>query len=576
MDLFWYLAGFVVVLVQQITPIKDLFTAFLFLVFIIISLGLAAVQLMPTLELSRQAARVPHDYNYLVNKLLIQPKQFLMIAVPDFFGNPATGSYRLGDTYPGKVTYVGLVPLIFALWSLVKIRKNRNLWFWSAGTLFLISLLISCPLSRLFYLVKLPIVSSASPGNAIFLFSFCLSILAGWGIEGWLADKSRKKYLLPVVLGGFFIILLIGLVLYRRFNPDFAIYFNSSFKNLLYSMLVLVFFVVGSVFCRKTKFKTLAVVFLLVLTIADLFYFHRKFNSFVPGETVYPDAPVFNWLKENAWENRFWGYGSAATEANFNVVSRIYSPEGYDPLYPKRYGEFLYSAQDGKLLPDFSRATRSDATVFQSFGAEYFVNNLYRSKVLSMLGVKYILDRTENGSDERTFPPGDYRLVWEEDGWRIFENLKALPRFFLADDYQLIRDKNDFENLFFSPNFDARQTLLLEEEPSTKPARATQKNVEVEEYSGNKVILKTQADSDQLLFVSDTYFPGWQATIDGQATKILRGNWTFRVLSVPKGEHRITMQYLPASFFWGARISIVSLILLFILAKLWPGKLPLS
>jgi hypothetical protein len=305
------------------------------------------------------------------------------------------------------------------------------------------------------------------------------------------------------------------------------------------------------------------------IVIFDLFYFFHKFNPFVPKDLVFPQAEVFSWLQENAGVNRFWGYGVAHIEANFASQDQLFSPEGYDPLYPKRYGEFLFASREGKILREFDASTRSDAVVAPGFGETDLVANPYREKVLALLGAKYILDRADSGSTEKTFPPVKYQLVWESQGWRVFENLLAAPRAYLVSNYLLFEEKEDFERIFFSPDFKIQETLLLEEKPEFDPEPAKSTEVKIKSYLANKVLLETKTDANQLLFLSDTYYPGWQAFVDGEETRIYRANYTFRAVGVPEGEHQVLFSYQPSFFTWGVKISLVSLALLLLFSYLW-------
>ncbi|MCL5433195.1 MAG: YfhO family protein, partial [Patescibacteria group bacterium] len=95
-----------------------------FMILIILSLGIGAFQLFPGLELISNSARSLHDYNFFVNKILIQPWQLVMFFVPDFFGNPATRNYWPMDTYIGKVLSIGVIPIIFI--SIILFIKKNN------------------------------------------------------------------------------------------------------------------------------------------------------------------------------------------------------------------------------------------------------------------------------------------------------------------------------------------------------------------------------------------------------------------------------------------------------------------
>lgn len=541
----------------------------------LISFGICSIQLLPTLELIQNSARVPQSYQFLVDKLLMQPGQLILILSPDFFGNPATRNYLIRDTYPGNALYVGLVPFGLALSSVFLVKRNRYVKFFLLSSFILLLFFIRTPLSELFYQFQIPFLSTGSPTNALFLLSFSLSILSGLGIESLRDVQKKKLYLVPMILLSIFTFFWLMLPILHS---------SISFKNFLYSNFILIIFVVLFIFSYRFKGKNniISVLFLFI-TFIDLFYFFQKFNPFVKKELVFPSAEIFSNLDQKNGVNRFWGYGFASVDPNLSTQYQLFSPDGYDPLYPKKYGEFIQASVDGKVKTEFTGKTRSDAVVTPGFGEKDFASNFYRLRILDVLGVKYILDRVENGSTEKTFPKDRFKLIYEKDGWKIFENLQAAPRLFLASEYKVFKNTDEFEKVFFSKEFDPSKTVLLEEIPrGVSPLHLNDLNlpagkaghlssVELLSYESNKVMVKVITSNPKLLFLSDTYFPGWKAFVDGNEATIYRANYAFRSVAVPTGKHTVVFNYFPESFSKGVKVSIISLIL-FVLFAIWVSK----
>ena len=65
-----------------------------------------------------------------------------------------------------------------------------------------------------------------------------------------------------------------------------------------------------------------------------------------------------------------------------------------------------------------------------------------------------------------------------------------------------------------------------------------------------------------VLVITDSYFPGWEATLDGQPASIERVDLIVRGVRVGKGKHRVVMRYRPSSFRIGAALSLLSLLAL--------------
>ena len=93
------------------------------------------------------------------------------------------------------------------------------------------------------------------------------------------------------------------------------------------------------------------------------------------------------------------------------------------------------------------------------------------------------------------------------------------------------------------PSFDPAQTAIVEGEPAGEPF--TPGDVQVDSYTANKIELRTHSEDDAFLVAADTWYPGWQATIDGQSARLYIADVAFRGLRVPAGDHRIEMRFTP-------------------------------
>ncbi|MGH7246134.1 MAG: YfhO family protein [Candidatus Levyibacteriota bacterium] len=530
---------------------------FLFLWFgslFLLGFGSMAMQLLPTLELIAHAARVDQPYNFLLQVLLLQPLQSVLFISPDFFGNPATRNFLLKDSYPTNAIYIGLIPFILSFFAYGQYRKNSYIRFFTGTVIVLIVLLFNNPVSKIFYAIHIPFFSTGSPSNAIFLLSFSLAILSGFGLDAW---ESANKKSHNIIVGLFAFLFIIIFVSLRFFH------IQANTKNFLYSCILFVIFILLFFFAKKFNKKKIVSFLFIVITIFDLFYFFTKFNPFVPSQFVFPNTKIFTSLQKLSGINRVWGYGNAAIDANYQTQFQLFSPDGYDPLYPKNYGEFIQAAVDGHIHTQFSNATRSDAVIPSQLSSDSITKNFYRQQILNMLGVKYIVDTIDNGSSNQTFPTKDFNLIQNEGNWRIFQNLHAAPRAFLTTDYKVYNSTQEFEKTFFAQSFDPSQTILLDKNVG-KFSRATVKNLHIVSYTPNAIIFSTQSDVSTLLFLSDTYYPGWQATIDNISTKFFEADYAFRAIIVPKGQHIIVMRYVPSSFSYGVGITIISLVLLFL------------
>lgn len=513
------------------------------------ALLLASIQLIPTLELLTLSARASHPPEVLRERLLLSPFDLLRFAIPDVFGNPASRNYRLTDSYPSKSLGAGCIPFILAALSLQLFRKKRPVRFFAILLTCFLVLTVRNPLSELLW--QVPVLASGSPGNILFIVPLTVAVLAGFGFDR-LRDSNRviKGLLYPIgAIGTLAIVAVIaGWPLHLR---------SLALPVLVTSMAVVVMALPG------TFFRQVRSGILVTLTVVELFYYFQKFNPFVPPTYLYPKTSVTEWLGTHAGIHRTWGYGTAAIPANTQTAIGIFSPEGYDPLYPKWYGEFMGSAVDGKLVRSFTDANRSDAVIANGFGAHGFSGNPYRRRILDFLGVRYILDRTENGSTAETFPPDRFQPVYDVDDWKIYENLRAYPRAFLAGALRQYHKPEEFESMFFAETFRPEEIVLTPDpvEFHADTPVTDDESVIITGYSPGRIDLETRANDRRILVLTDTYYPGWIADIDGMETTVFRAYHAFRGVILPAGQHTVVFRYHPSGLVWGLRLGIMGLVL---------------
>ena len=131
---------------------------------------------------------------------------------------------------------------------------------------------------------------------------------------------------------------------------------------------------------------------------------------------------------------------------------------------------------------------------------------------------------------------------------------RALPRAFLVGDYEVRDDKQEIINRLLSDDFHPENQVTLEGKINEKISSGSGQ-VEISKYTPNNVEIEVNHDQPQLLILSDNYYPGWAAKVDGQKTKIYRVDYTFRAVFVPDGRHLVEFVYDPAFFKTGLVLS---------------------
>jgi len=154
-----------------------------------------------------------------------------------------------------------------------------------------------------------------------------------------------------------------------------------------------------------------------------------------------------------------------------------------------------------------------------------------------------------------------YITRWRQDDVVVLENPAALPRAYYVPRLEVVRDAPAVLARLASPTHEPRQVALIEEPPpdgflgSEPPGQGTVSLVDRSE----RVTLDVTATQPGFVVLTDQYYPGWTATVDGVPTPILRANYAFRAVHVPAGRTVVEFRYRPRSVWLGAVISLTTL-----------------
>ncbi len=152
---------------------------------------------------------------------------------------------------------------------------------------------------------------------------------------------------------------------------------------------------------------------------------------------------------------------------------------------------------------------------------------------------------------------------------RIYENPNAMPRAFMVHRLEQV-SSDQAVNRLLATDFDWRHSAVLTSDlPSDQqaqlaaPSQRSDDQVTVTDYQLNQVSINVQANSSGLLVLSDSYYPDWLATLDGQPAPIYETDAVFRGVFVPVGSHHIHFQFDPPALKIGLGLATISLLVAF-------------
>jgi hypothetical protein len=534
---------------------------------VLLGAAIAAIQLIPTVEYLRESQRASGlDYETLTN-LSYHPLRLITMFSPNFYGTPVDGSFITDGIFFEDATYIGFIPFLCAIAAVVGWRHKRDfLTHYSAFVtvpfwviLALGSLLVATgnygPLYRLLYDHVPTFDSFREPVRWLILMVFSLSVLAGigtqhWGRGKWIIFWSR----LAAAGGGAMVIM--ALVFRQYINQDAEV-----MDVLTQGMIVLGCWMVVAALLTLTQplsgsrvspflWRVAVLAFIAVdlawasagLTPTVTPDFYRNFSVSRPQGRIY----WFEDYEDDIKFKRFFDLGDyrrardqwpdvrASLLPNLNMLDRVPALNNFDPLLPDYHARYIdLIEQAGRDAGDLLLA----ASVSQVYG--------------------------------EVQPTG-----WQGEA-PVFTYPDETPRAWLVPQAVWFETKEKIENALLDPGWDPMQTVILAGQSSTgsdSPVMTTG-SITILENSPDQVRCRVETDGAAYLVISNSWYPGWVATVNGQEIPLYRANLMFQAVEIPPGSTDVSLSYHLSH--WEAGAGITGLALLVTLGLVLLGSLSL-
>jgi len=181
---------------------------------------------------------------------------------------------------------------------------------------------------------------------------------------------------------------------------------------------------------------------------------------------------------------------------------------------------------------------------------------------LVVRGVSLIDERTGGFQALVLSDRGRFRLAHSGDV-KIYENLDVLERAFLVHKAVVVTDDEDALALMRDETFDPAAEVILGAEPWRRfqPSQGCEP-AQVTHYAPERVEIEVTAGAPGYLVLTDAWYPGWEATVDGERVPVYRADLLFRAVALDAGNHRIVFTFRPMSLRVGAGVSLAGLVVL--------------
>jgi hypothetical protein len=332
----------------------------------------------------------------------------------------------------------------------------------------------------------------------------------------------------------------------RVFSPGFGQMYLPALAAAIFGLTLWLY-------RRGTISRSALAVAVVAITVGDLATFGSSFNPAVPQSYLFPPtnaSRLVDKLLATSGPGRVLGINDDLAPGT-NIPYRYADIAGTD--FPGQRYQTLALALGGTM--------RGSARIaFES----------YPGRLADLLGVRVAVS-----SVPQTGPTAAQLRVAQTFDWvTVYENPDALPRARLVHSVEQIADDKAILQRLADERFDPRQSVILEETPPFPPRPAAgDEMVSLSDEGPQQMRIKVRASADSLLVIADSYYPGWQASLDGRPTTLLRANYAFRAVAVPAGEHEVLLSYTPSRFRLGLTVSAAGLavILGWLAVAIWPG-----
>jgi hypothetical protein len=509
-----------------------------------LAFALASPQLLPTLEYLAQSYRAETlDAEYALT-YSFWPWRFLGLLAPGAFGSPVTGDYWGYGNFWEDAIYVGVLPLLLVVVALARglLRRGPH----ASLTRFLAAVgVVTIVLALGSNTPVFPWLFRAVPTFSLFqaptrwmlLLELCLALLAGAGASAWSRVSGRALYWSRLGTAG------AGAVAGAAWLARLVVPDAEPTLVRAVSMAGLWLFLAGVlVLLRRESVSAAWTTAVAIVVMADVVVAGVGLNPTTTSDLYRGDTTLsgrtgdghriffpsdleqevkFEWAFRfdtfHALEN--WRQVRESGLPNAALLEGISSASNFDPLQPQRWAAWM-AALESEGRPD---------------------------SLLQLMDVAWVAVSRPSQDVPVDFNavPGSERVRIVPDARRVESGTAALEAV-TADGFdplgEVIVEPSAGQPLPASGG-SGRAALM----PTADP---------------NRVVVQVESDGPAWLVVSDTWYPGWEARLDGDPVSIWRGDYLFRAVPVPAGTHIVEFVYRSVSFLTGVLLAGAAIVVL--------------
>jgi hypothetical protein len=421
------------------------------------------------------------------------------------------------ESITGFAGVLGIAAWIALLLRAIVTRRFREReMFWVVVTPMILGIILGWPIvSTLFHLV----FSIAANARLRLLLCLVLAVQSAAAIDLLFRERMHALY------AGIAAVAAAMLFLYatQPFPSDAAR--DAALRSLLPSVIVLA---LAAIAVAARRFRTPAPV--------------------LPDTLMYPKTPMLAKLASVRHDQPFRVVGTGPVFfPNVGALFGVEDIRAHDPMANGRYLGTL------RVIGNYETN-------------DYFAKwNDFDTRLLDYLNVKYVLTHPFGTMKD----PQRYALIYSGVDGQLFENRDVLPRFHPVDNV-LLEFKGDMFMRRLVAHHDWANTAIVKRLPvesdqertdllAPRPGDPRRATSEIVRWTPTDYRLNVSAPRWTMIVSSQPWWPGWRITHGDRTLEALQVNGAFLGFVVPPGTAQVRVHYVPATFYGGLAISLLTL-----------------
>jgi hypothetical protein len=491
-------------------------------IFLVVSGAAAAVQMLPAWEYSKLTIRFIDGGTIRSSQKIpyhrLNPGMWPQSILTGLFPS-AEGKLGGGETWP---YYIGALPFFLAIVGIW--RRWNSLWVRYLTGLAVVAFAYSLgefsALNGVLYAVVPYLWVARSPSRFLYLVSFALAVLAAFGLDA-LLDRQP---------GGAWSTLANSWAPAKRILKWIAIASAAAL-------------VIPGLFSQISinVWNALSILLILASCGCLAYLIHRPagtwFRVIVAGFILF-DLGSFNWLAADKSQ-------LDRTHGELEQMISLGPPSNFIKAQPGLYRTRVAVPVEPNIGDVYSVQSvwGGGATLLTEFAQIWTKDDL--------LNVRYLIKPAS------TPDPG---AVYQDAHWKVYLNPNAYPRAWVV--HRTAVEPTD------APAVNLHQEAFVEAPlPQTlDPAEGAADSVQFRSYEADRILIDVNSTGESLLVLSEMYYPGWRATVNGNPAKIFRVDGAFRGILIPRGQSSVELRFVPLIVYLGGALSILAFLVVFAVA----------